>query len=104
MAAMDKSEGMSGCGGPVFAETRSALYDSPERPLMVDYVYGLGGRDVTIKTFTDIFGELQKIAETGETGDVYRHIGVRDNGEPGAECITGKGAESDAAVQEAAEK
>ena len=104
VAAMDKSEGMSGCGGPVFAETRSALYDSPERPLMVDYVYGLGGRDVTIDTFKEIFGELQKIAETGETGDVYRHIGVRDNGESGAECITGKSAESDAAVQEAAEK
>ncbi|MBR3147213.1 MAG: pyruvate ferredoxin oxidoreductase [Eubacterium sp.] len=104
VAAMDKSEGMSGCGGPVFAETRSALYDSPERPLMIDYVYGLGGRDVTIKTFTDIFGELQKAAETGDTGDVYRHIGVRDNGESGDECITGRGTGSDAAVQEAAEK
>jgi pyruvate ferredoxin oxidoreductase alpha subunit len=90
VACMDKSEGMSGCGGPVFAETRSALYDSPERPLMIDYVYGLGGRDVTIDTFREIYGELQKIAETGETGDVYRHIGVRDNGESGVECITGK--------------
>jgi pyruvate ferredoxin oxidoreductase alpha subunit len=90
VAAMDKSEGMSGCGGPVFAETRSALYDAAERPLMIDYVYGLGGRDVTIDTFREIYGELQKIAETGETGDVYRHIGVRDNGESGVECITGK--------------
>lgn len=78
VAAMDKSEGMSGCGGPVFAETRSALYDSDARPLMIDYVYGLGGRDVTIQTFEEIFGELGKIAETGKTGDVYRHIGVRE--------------------------
>lgn len=78
VAAMDKSEGMSGCGGPVFAETRSALYDSDSRPLMIDYVYGLGGRDVTIQTFETIFGELEKIAETGETGDIYRHIGVRE--------------------------
>lgn len=78
VAAMDKSEGMSGCGGPVFAETRSALYDSPERPLMVDYVYGLGGRDVTIKTFSDIFDDLKEIAESGNTGDTYRHIGVRE--------------------------
>ena len=79
VAAMDKSEGMSGCGGPVFAETRSALYDSPERPLMINYVYGLGGRDVTIETFTDIFSELEKIAESGETGETYRHIGVRED-------------------------
>ena len=78
VAAMDKSEGMSGWGGPVFAETRSALYDSADKPLMIDYVYGLGGRDVTIETFETIFGELKKIAETGETGDIYRHIGVRE--------------------------
>ena len=78
VAAMDKSEGMSGCGGPVFAETRSALYDADERPLMIDYVYGLGGRDVTVQTFETIFTELGKIAETGETGDTYRHIGVRE--------------------------
>lgn len=84
VAAMDKSEGMSGCGGPVFAETRSALYDAAERPLMIDYVYGLGGRDVTIKTFEDIFGELAKIAESGDTGDIYRHIGVRGDDDKGA--------------------
>ena len=35
VAAMDKSEGMSGWGGPVFAETRSALYDSADKPLMI---------------------------------------------------------------------
>lgn len=78
VACMDRSEGMSGCGGPVFAETRSALYDAPDRPLMIDYVYGLGGRDVTVETFETIYGELAKIAETGETGDTYRHIGVRE--------------------------
>lgn len=78
VAAMDKSEGMSGCGGPVFAETRSALYDSESRPLMIDYVYGLGGRDVTVQTFEEIFEELGKIAETGEPGEIYRHIGVRE--------------------------
>ena len=78
VATMDKSEGMSGCGGPVFAETRSALYDSDSRPLMIDYVYGLGGRDVTVQTFEEIFEELGKIAETGDTGETYRHIGVRE--------------------------
>lgn len=78
VACMDRSEGMSGCGGPVFAETRSALYDAPDRPLMIDYVYGLGGRDVTVETFETIYSELAKIAETGETGDTYRHIGVRE--------------------------
>lgn len=78
VAVMDKSEGFSASGGPVFAETRSALYDADERPMMVNYVYGLGGRDVTVNTFGEIYSELLKMIETGKTGEVYRHIGVRD--------------------------
>ena len=78
VAVMDKSEGFSACGGPVFAETRSALYDAAKRPMMVNYVYGLGGRDVTVDTFKEIYRALFEMIETGETGEVYRHIGVRD--------------------------
>lgn len=78
VAVMDKCESFSACGGPLFAETRSALYDLPERPLAVNYVYGLGGRDVTIATFEEIFDALDQMVETGQVGDVYRHIGVRD--------------------------
>ncbi len=78
VAVMDKSEGFSACGGPIFAETRSALYDLPERPLAVNYVYGLGGRDVTIGTYEEIYGSLFEMIKTGQVGQVYRHIGVRD--------------------------
>ena len=78
VAVMDKCESFSACGGPLFAETRSALYDLKERPFAVNYVYGLGGRDVTTETFEEIYGELLRIADTGEAGEVYRHIGVRD--------------------------
>lgn len=78
VAVMDKCESFSACGGPLFAETRSALYDLRDRPAAVNYVYGLGGRDVTTDTFAKIYGELLHMAETGETGEVYRHIGVRD--------------------------
>jgi len=78
VAVMDKCEGFSGQGGPLFAETRSAMYDVPGRPQMINFVYGLGGRDVTVDTFIEIFTELQKIAETGEPGEIYRHIGVRE--------------------------
>ena len=78
VAVMDKCESFSACGGPVFAETRSALYDLPQRPLAVNYVYGLGGRDVTVNTFEEIFKALEQMAESGQVGEVYRHIGVRD--------------------------
>jgi len=81
VAVLDKSEGFSGNGGPVFAETRSALYDLPDRPKLVDVVFGLGGRDFRIEDAVSVFERLKTIAETGETGPVYSHLGVRRKGE-----------------------
>lgn len=78
VAVMDKCESFSACGGPLFAETRSALYDLQNRPMAVGYVYGLGGRDVTTCTYEEIYDALFTMIETGETGEIYRHIGVRD--------------------------
>ncbi|MDD7600996.1 MAG: pyruvate ferredoxin oxidoreductase [Firmicutes bacterium] len=81
VAVMDKAEGFSACGGPLLAEVRSALYDLEDRPKCINYVYGLGGRDVTVGTYETIFGELAEILRTGETGEVYRHIGQREGEE-----------------------
>lgn len=80
VAVMDKAESFSACGGPLFAETRSALYDLETRPKMINYVYGLGGRDITIPHFEYIYEQLQQIAETGNLGEIYRHIGQREKG------------------------
>lgn len=77
VAVMDKCESFSGCGGPLFAETRSALYDLPSRPLLVNYVYGLGGRDMRVEHFTAIYDRLAEIAKTGMAGEIYTHLGQR---------------------------
>ena len=78
VAVMDKVEGFSACGGPLFAETRSALYDLENRPKAVGIVYGLGGRDVSTGDIKNVFARLENIAETGEIGQVYTHMGVRE--------------------------
>jgi pyruvate ferredoxin oxidoreductase alpha subunit len=80
VAVMDKSEGFSANGGPLFAETRSALYDLKARPYLIDIVYGLGGRDFKIDDAEKVFERLQNIAETDETGPVYTHMGQRERG------------------------
>jgi pyruvate ferredoxin oxidoreductase alpha subunit len=80
LAVMDRAESFSACGGPLFAEVRSALYDLENRPKAVNYVYGLGGRDITVDDFTMIFSRLAEIAETGNPGEIYRHIGQREEG------------------------
>ncbi|MDD3271191.1 MAG: transketolase C-terminal domain-containing protein [Syntrophomonadaceae bacterium] len=81
VAVMDKSEGFSANGGPLFAETRSALYDLKERPYTIDIVYGLGGRDIRVEDFEKIFSRLANIAQTGEIGPVYTHMGQRSKEE-----------------------
>ncbi len=78
VAVLDKSEGFSACGGPLFAETAAACVNLDRRPKMVDIVYGLGGRDFTVDQAKRVFARLEKIAATGETGPVYTHMGQRD--------------------------
>lgn len=77
VAVMDKAESFSAAGGPLFAETRSALYDLETRPKAINYVYGLGGRDFRVADCEYIFDQLDEIIVTGKTGEVYRHIGQR---------------------------
>lgn len=81
VAVMDKSEGYSGCGGPLFAETRSACYDLPDPPRMIDVVYGLAGRDCAVEDVEKVYRRLLKIVKTGEIGPRYIHFGQRSNQE-----------------------
>lgn len=78
VAVLDKSEGFSSCGGPLFAETASACINVPNAPKMVNIVYGLGGRDFTVAHAKRVFARLDSIVETGETGPIYSHMGQRD--------------------------
>ena len=42
------------------------------------YIYGLGGRDVRVESIRRVFAELETIAETGEVGETYRYLEVRE--------------------------
>ena len=77
LAILDKAESFSANGGPLFSEVRGALYDLEHRPRTVGYVYGLGGRDITPEHFKDIYARLTDIANGGELGPVYTHLGQR---------------------------
>ena len=77
VAVMDKSEGFSACGGPLFAETAGACINMDVRPKIIDIVFGLGGRDFTVKAARSVYDRLLKIAAGGELGPVYSHMGQR---------------------------
>lgn len=78
VAVMDKSEGMSGCGGPIYTEVCAALYAYETRPKMISYIYGLGGRDVKVESIEHVFDDLETIAKTGDVGSTYRYLDIRE--------------------------
>lgn len=78
VAIMDKAESFSNSGGPLFNEARNSLYDLDNAPYAVNYIYGLGGRDIRVEDFYDIYQDLYVIYDNDDPGDVYRYIGVRD--------------------------
>ena len=78
-AAMDKDDSFNAHCGPLYAETCAALYaKGVHAPRGINYIYGLGGRDVRVESIQKVFSELEKIAATGETGDTYRYLDVRE--------------------------
>ncbi|WP_411682136.1 pyruvate ferredoxin oxidoreductase [Clostridium thailandense] len=78
IAVMDKAEGFSAAGGPLFAEVRSALYDVKERPMMINYIYGLGGRDVRTSDIATVYNDLFQILKDGQVNEVYKYLSVRE--------------------------
>ena len=77
-AVMDKADSYNAVSGPMFADTCAAVYTSDIRPLGVNFIYGLGGRDVRVESIKTVFAELDKIAKTGKVGETYRYLDVRE--------------------------
>jgi pyruvate ferredoxin oxidoreductase alpha subunit len=78
VAVMDRSMSFGGSGGPVYHEVRHALYDLPAHPYVVNYVYGLGGRDTSPAQLRQIFGDLQKIVQTKRVESPVNYVGLRE--------------------------
>ncbi len=71
VAVLDRSASFGAFGGPVFTEIRSALYDAEHKPLIINFIYGLGGRDIFP---ADIEQAFLKVEETAQKGRVEKHI------------------------------
>ena len=78
ISIMDRSDTMSTMGGPVFVEIRSALYDEESHPLMVDYIYGLGGRDISIEEIMEVGEKGEQIKREGKVDKLIDYVGLRE--------------------------
>ena len=78
VAVMDRSEAFSTNGGPLGAETMQAMYQYGCDALAIDIMYGIGGRDVKVEDIKGVYETLKYIAKTGDRGEIYRYMGLRD--------------------------
>jgi len=78
VAVMDRSDSFNAVSGPVFAEVRSAMYGMENAPAIVDYIYGIGGRDVTMDHIKSVYDDLAKIVKTGQVEKNLTYLAIRE--------------------------
>ncbi|HUV93267.1 MAG TPA: pyruvate ferredoxin oxidoreductase [Anaerolineae bacterium] len=81
VAVLDRaiSFGSPGGSGPLFTDVAAALYNHGiSGPILIDYIYGLGGRDTLPPMIESVYDDLQAIAASGERGDMVRYLGLRE--------------------------
>ncbi|MCX7920197.1 MAG: pyruvate ferredoxin oxidoreductase [bacterium] len=78
VAVLDRSDSFNGFSGPLFSELRGALYGSEANPKIVDYIYGLGGRDIGLEEIERVYTDLDTIVKTGKIEQLVTYLGVRE--------------------------
>ena len=64
--------------GPLGAEVRAALFQAKSEAEVVNYFYGLGGRDITVEDFEKVYDNLETMAKTHVVTGMYDYIGLRE--------------------------
>ena len=78
IAVLDRSLSFGGQGNPLFLEVCTALFSHGFSPKVVNYVYGLGGRDTVLAQIYQVYQELIEIDREGLIGPPMRYLGVRE--------------------------
>jgi pyruvate/2-oxoacid:ferredoxin oxidoreductase alpha subunit len=69
IAVLDRSYTF-GAAGAMFTEVKASAYSGQKKPVIKDYIAGLGGRDITPKTIERIFEDIQIATKRGEETEV----------------------------------
>ena len=77
VAVLDKSDSLNAIGGALFEDVVSSMYVAKQNVPVVNYVYGIGGRDTTEKEIKSVYTDLAEIAKDGKVENPYRYLGLR---------------------------
>ncbi|AZR74406.1 pyruvate ferredoxin oxidoreductase [Anoxybacter fermentans] len=78
VGVMDRAESFNTMGGPLFSDMRSAMYDGEANVRMINIIYGLGGRDITVTDIKNIIQKVKDVNNTGKIENLVIHYGVRE--------------------------
>lgn len=67
-----------GAFAPLYSEIAASLYPYKTKPILINKVYGLGGRDYMPEHAEIVFNELVEIVNTGKVKNYKDYIGVRE--------------------------
>ncbi|VAY86289.1 Pyruvate:ferredoxin oxidoreductase, alpha subunit [hydrothermal vent metagenome] len=77
VAVLDRSS-PGGAMGAFFNEYSGAFVNSVKKPILCNYIYGLGGRDTTVELLEEVYVALQEDNKAGKlTHSLQRFIGLR---------------------------
>jgi pyruvate ferredoxin oxidoreductase alpha subunit len=76
LIVFDRCISFGGPGGAVSSEVRSALYNEKERPKVVSFIGGLGGRDMSAKDFESVIDRGRDVAAKGSK-ELFETVGIR---------------------------
>ncbi len=77
LIVLDRALSFGGPGGPVSSEVKSALYQMEPRPKVINFVGGLGGRDISVAGFEELVDRGLEISRTGSHRE-FEIYGVRE--------------------------
>lgn len=77
IAILDRADSLNAIGGPLFEDITSNMYIAGVNVPVVNYIYGIGGRDTTEKELESVFTDLIEISSSGKVENPYRYLGLR---------------------------
>jgi pyruvate ferredoxin oxidoreductase alpha subunit len=77
LGVMEKCISFGAPANPLMEELMTTFYDEENKPLMANYIHGLGGRDTSPNMIKQVFDNLLEIKKTGSVMQKITYIGVR---------------------------
>jgi pyruvate ferredoxin oxidoreductase alpha subunit len=78
ICVLDRADAFGGSYGQLFLDVSTSLYPYKEKPILINKIYGLGGRDYLPEHAELVLNELIEIVKTEKVKTFKEYIGVRE--------------------------